>query len=349
MLYVRFRTAGAEAAPGEEAYAELLGLLAEFSPVIEALPPDAALVDVRGALRYFGRDAAGIAALVRVRALARYGADCTIGIAANPLLARMAAHDPAPGDDAIRTVPDDPDAVAAFLATKPVTALHGVGQATARTLSSYGLDSVGRIAATPPATLQRILGASAGRRVHEQAHGIDPTPVSSAPVSSASRKGTTRASASAPARSVSAEHRFDHDELDADRRRRALLALTDDLGFRLRTDGQVARALTLIVRYADRSTTTRTRVLPEPTAHTPALAATAYALHDALALQRARVRAVSLRAEDLTGAEHAGHQLTFDQQAANARRLEPVIDRANARWPGAVRPAALADPPRRTA
>ncbi|MFF3764317.1 hypothetical protein ACFYYR_09545 [Streptomyces sp. NPDC001922] len=340
---MRFRTAGTETAPGEEAYAELLGLLAEFSPVIEALPPDAALVDVRGALRYFGRDAAGIAGLVRVRALARHGVDCTVGVAGNPLLARLAALDPAPAG-AIRTVPDDPGALAAYLAPRPVTALHGVGPATARTLGAYGLDSIGRIAATPPATLQRILGASAGRRVYDRAHGIDPTPVSSAP-----GHGAAGAPAGSPTRSVSVEQRFDRDELGADLRRRALLALAADLGFRMRADGRVARALTLTVRYADRSTTTRTRALPEPTAHTPALAATAYALHDALGLQRARVRAVSLRAEDLTDPERSGRQLTFDRQAANAWLLEPVLDRANMRWPGAVRPAALADRPRRTA
>ncbi|MET8677471.1 hypothetical protein ABZW18_07750 [Streptomyces sp. NPDC004647] len=323
MLYVRFRAAGTEAAPGERTYTGLLGLLAEFSPVIEALPPDAALVDVGGALRYFGRDAAGIAALVRVRALARYDVDCTIGVAANPLLARMAAHDPAPGE-AIRTVPDDPDEVGAFLARKPAAALYGVGQATARTLSAYGLDSVGRIAAAPPAALQRILGASAGRRVLERARGIDPAFVTP----------------NAPARSLGAEHRFDHDELDPDHRRRALLTLAHELGTRLRTDGQVARSLTLTVRYADRSTTTRSRVLPEPTAHTPALTAAAYALHASLALQRARVRGVSLRAEGLMPAELASHQLTFDPADEKSRRIEAAADRARARFgAGAVRPA----------
>ncbi|MGP3926996.1 DNA polymerase Y family protein [Streptomyces sp. 8N616] len=324
MLYVRFRCAGAEGALGADTYEGLLGLLREFSPVIEALPPDAALVDVRGALRYFRRDAAGIAALVRVRALARYGVDCTIGVAANPLLARMAAHDPAPGAAPIRTAPDDPGAVADFLARKPATALHGVGQATARTLAAYGLDSVERIAAAPPATLQRILGAAAGRRVHERARGIDPTPVTP----------------NAPARSIGAEHRFDRDELDPDARRRALLTLAHELGVRLRTESQVARALTLTVRYADRSTTTRTRALPEPTAHGPALTAAAYALHDALALQRARVRTVSLRAEDLASAELAAHQLTFDAADEKSRRVEAVADRARARFgASAIRPA----------
>ncbi|MFD8380251.1 hypothetical protein ACFV2X_17160 [Streptomyces sp. NPDC059679] len=305
---------------GADTYEGLLALLTEVTPVVEAVPPDAALADVAGALRYFDRDAAGLAEIVRVRALARYGVDCTVGVAANPLLARMAAQDAG----AVRTVPDDPDAVAAFLADKPPTALPGVGQATARTLCSYGLDSAARIAAVPLPTLRRILGPATARRVHDWARGIDPVPVTP----------------NAPARSIAAEHRFGHDELDPERRCRALLTLADRLGSRLRTSGQVARALTLTVRYADRSTTTRSRTLAEPTAHTPALIATAYALHAALGLQRARVRSIALRAEGLAAAELASHQLTFDPADDKARRIEAAVDRARARFgERAVRPA----------
>ncbi len=331
VLYVRFHPA-----PGEDVYQGLLTLLGELTPVVEALPPDAALADVRGALRYFGRDAAGLAEIVRVRALARYGVDCTVGVAANPLLARMAAHEArevheaqgAQESGAVRTVPGDPDAVAAFLAGKPPIALPGVGPATARTLSAYGLDSAARIAAAPLSTLQRILGAATARRVHAWARGIDPAPVTP----------------NAPARAMGAEHRFRRDELDPVRRRRALLTLADGLGVRLRTSGQVAAAISLTVRYADRSTTTRTRTLTEPTAHTPALTAAAYALHDALGLQRARVRSVALRVEGLTDAGLASHQLTFDPADEKSRRLEAAADRARARFGvSAVRPAGFLD------
>ncbi|MDT0345502.1 DNA polymerase Y family protein [Streptomyces litchfieldiae] len=305
VLHIRFL--GAAAVAG---YPALLRLLHGITPVVQALPPDAALADVRGALRYFGRDAARLAALIRVRTLALHGTDCVIGVAANPLLARLAAD--GLGGPGVAEVPDDPAAVAAFLAGLPTDALHGVGPATARALSSYGLDTVGRVAAAPPATLQRILGAATARRVHALARGVDPTPVTP----------------SAPPRSASAEHRFGHDELDPGTRRRALLTLADELGYRLRGEGQVARSLTLTVRYADRSATTRGRTLPEPTAHTPALAGLAYALHDALGLQRARVRAVALRAEDLVDAAHAARQLSLDPADERRRRAEAAADRA---------------------
>ncbi|WP_063784355.1 DNA polymerase Y family protein [Streptomyces sp. SBT349] len=310
MLYVRFLGGTGEEPP---AYPGLLGLLHGITPVVQALPPAAALADVRGALRYFGRDAVRLAGLVRVRALALHGADCAIGVAANPLLARMAADLNGAG---VAEVPDTPEAVAAFLGDRPARALHGVGAATARALCSYGLDTAGRIAAAPPATLQRILGATTARRVHALARGVDPTPVTP----------------SAPPRTASAELSFGRDELDASVRRRALLTLADDLGHRLRGEGRTARALTLTVRYADRSATTRSKTLPEPTAHTPALAGMAYALHDALGLQRARVRAAPLRAEELADASFTTRQLSLDPADERRRRAEAAADRARRRF-----------------
>lgn len=312
-------------APGPpwETWDTLLQVLEDITPVVEAVPPNAVLADVRGSVRYFGRDPVDLARLARVRTSALHGLDCAVGVASNPMLARMAAHDSLPGG--VRCVGDTPQDISGFLDPKPVAVLYGVGSKMDRTLCTYGLDSIGKVAGTSEATLQRILGVKMGRLIHERARGID----------------RTRVVPHAPPKSTSAEWRFDRHEIDESVRRRALLGLAVDVGRHLRTDGQVARALTLTVRYADRSTTTRTRVLPEPTAHTPVLASAVQALHDALGLQRARVSALSLRAEDMMPAELSSRQLTFDQQTENARRLEPVLDRIAARWPGSVGPATL--------
>ncbi|MEU6402656.1 hypothetical protein [Streptomyces sp. NPDC046985] len=309
--------------PPRETWQALLQVLGDITPVVEALPPDAALADVGGSVRYFDCDAVEIARRVRVRVLALYGLDCAVGVAPNPMLAKMVGRHGPPG--AVRCIPDTPQGISGFLNQKPVAVLYGVGPKTARVLCEYGLDSIGKVARTSEVTLQRILGAKMGRLVRERAHGID----------------RTRVVSHAPPRSASAELRFDRHEVDESVRRGALLGLAVDVGRQLRTDGQVARALTLTVHYADRSTTTRTRVLPEPTAHTPVLTGAAQALHDALGLQRARVTALSLRAEDLTNVRLSSQQLTFDRQTESARRLEPVLDRIAARWPGSVGPATL--------
>ncbi|MFD5876581.1 hypothetical protein [Streptomyces sp. NPDC060322] len=325
VLCLRFRRIGG-GLPDSAGYEGLLALLGAFTPVVEAAPPGAALADVSGALRYFGQDAAGLASVIRVRALALHGVDCAIGAAANPMLARMAARQAAGGTTFV--VP--PGEHAGFLASKPAAALDGVGAATARTLCGYGLDSIGRIAAAPLATLQRITGVRTGRELWERANGID----------------RTRVVPNAAARSIAAERSFPRDELDPEQHRRALLSLTEELGARLRVDGQVCRSLAVSVRYADRTgyaTLTRSRTLTEPTAHSVALTSLAYRIQDSFALQRARVRGIGLRAEGLHDAERAAHQLTFDPVDERARRIEAVSDRLRARFgPGAVKPGRLA-------
>ncbi|MEU6668943.1 hypothetical protein [Streptomyces sp. NPDC046727] len=308
----------------EAALPGLLGLLEEFTPVVEALPPDGALADLRGAERYFGRSAVELASVIRVRALARYGVDCAIGAGPGPMLARVALRDARPGVTC--AVPEDPDGIAEFLAERPVSALPGVGTATARTLDEYGLDTLGRVAAAPLSTLQRLIGARAGRELREKASGVD--------------RG--RVVPNAVSRSLMTERAFGIDELDPGRHRRELLSAAEEIGARLRVVEKVCRTLTLTVRYADRSSTTRSRTLKEPTAHSAALAKAAYGMYEALGLQRARVRALVLRAEGLTAADQASYQLTFDPVDEKARRIEEVADRARAKFgPRAVMPGAL--------
>ncbi|MFJ9587643.1 DNA polymerase Y family protein [Streptomyces acidicola] len=309
----------------EAALPRLIGLLEEFTPVIEALPPDRALVDLHGAERYFGRDALELASMIRVRSLARYGIDCAIGAGPGPLFARMALNGSRPG--LIRVVPEEPGALTEFLAGQPVAALPGVGAATARTLCEYGLDTLGKVAAAPLSTLQRLTSARTGRELREKAQGID--------------RG--RVVPNSVSRSLVAERSFERDELDPDEHRRALLSATEELGIRLRALEKVCRTLALTVRYADRSSTTRSRKLKEPTAHSPALTGAAYRMYEALGLQRARVRGIALRAEGLSPAGQATHQLTFDPVDEKARRIEEVADRARARFgPHVIRPGTLA-------
>jgi nucleotidyltransferase/DNA polymerase involved in DNA repair len=298
----------------EAALPRLLVMLEEFTPVVEALPPDGALVDLRGAERYFGRGVVELASVIRVRALAHHGVDCVVGAGPGPMLARMALREAARGS--VRVVPGDPGSVGKFLADQPVAALPGVGAATARTLGEYGLDTVGKVAAAPLSTLQRLTTARAGRELHEKASGID--------------RG--RVVPNAASRSLATERPFSRDELDPDLHRRALLSATEELGTRLRSLEQVCRTLTLTVRYADRSATVRSRTLEEPTAHSSALTSAAYRMYEALGLQRARVRAMALRAEGLTPAELASHQLTFDPVDEKVRRVEEAADRARARF-----------------
>ncbi|MCX4598432.1 hypothetical protein OG819_55865 [Streptomyces sp. NBC_01549] len=286
-------------------------LLEDFTPRVQMLE-DGAVLDLTGAIRWWQRDARGITELVQLRTLAHFGVRSSAGVAGTPMLAAMACALTPLGR---RTVIDDsPEAIAAFLRPRPVRELPGVGGKTAALLGEYGLRTVGDVADVPQHTLQRLLGARAGRALYEHAQGHDTTVVDPTP---------------APA-TLSTEHRFPRDELDPAAHRRILLALADDLGARLRATDQIATGVTCTIRYADLSATRRSRTLPEATQHTVLLARAAYAVYDSLGLQRARVRSIALRADALRPAARATRQLTLDSADDPSRSKPSPIAPASA-------------------
>jgi DNA polymerase-4 len=312
------------AALDEGQYADMLELLAGITPHVQAMPPDAAQLDLTSALRYFGADPYDLVQLAQLRLMALYGIESSAGLAGNRMLAAMAADASAPGQ--ATWVPTEQ--AAAWLHSRPVTALPGIGRTTAATLGRYGLHTIGQVADLSAATLQRLLGVGQARLLAERARGHDPRPVT--PLE--------------PAAHMVADLMFDRDCLDPARHHRAVLGLADRIGQRLRGTGQVTGRLTLTVRYADRSSTTRTRTLAEPTNHSPDLATAALGILAALGLQRARVRAFVIRADDLLPVDGAHRQLSLDPGDARARAAEAAADRARRRFgPEAVHPAALAN------
>ncbi|WP_331732797.1 hypothetical protein OG613_48670 (plasmid) [Streptomyces sp. NBC_00015] len=311
LLHLRFDVPDSDDAELPEA---LRRLLENVTPRVQMIEPDSAALDLTGAIPYWKRDARGLTELVQLRALAHFGLRSAAGCAPNRMLAAMACALTPPGQRTV--VADSPEAIADFLRPRPLHELPGVGARTATTLGEYGLHTVGDVADIPQLTLHRLLGARAGRALHEHAQGrdtqvVDPTPT--------------------PA-SISSEHRFDRDELDPAAHRRALIALADDLGARLRASGQIANGLTCTIHYADRSSTRRSRVLAEATQHTVLLARAAYAVYESLGLQRARVRDVALRADALRPVDLATRQLTLDARDDKPLAIEAVADRARARY-----------------
>ncbi|MEW5542754.1 cyanophycin synthetase [Streptomyces cyaneofuscatus] len=178
---------------------------------MQALPPSVLVADVSGSLRYFDRDPSSLAPDdPDPRALARYGLDVKIGVASTWALAAMASNETGPGG--IRTVGAAREEMEAFLYPRPVGDLYGIGSAQARTLTTFGVHSVGILAALPESTVQRILGGRTGRLIHERARGIDRRAVVPSDLPS----------------SASAQRRFPIDTLDPATVRAALLSLNAD-------------------------------------------------------------------------------------------------------------------------
>ncbi|MCW8102705.1 DNA polymerase Y family protein [Streptomyces tauricus] len=306
----------------DEVFRQVLELCAELSPTVQALPPSAALVELKGALRYHHADARRLGEVLRVRTLSRLGIDVRVGIGPTITVAATASgRIDAPGG----VLAVDPGQVAGWLGPLPVEALYGIGPRQAAALREYGVHSVGLLAAIPAATVQRLLGGTAGRLAADRARGIDPRPV---------------APRALPA-SASVRHSFVQHTLDGAVVRGALLDLVVQLGLQLRQRGQAARGLALTLRFAGGTAWEKTRRLPEASAHEDDLRTLAYRLIDAAGLQRGRLTGLVLKGVDLVDADRVAEQISLDQAREDRLTAEAVSDRIRTKFgPGAIGPAA---------
>ncbi len=316
--------------PTFERYSEVsAGVMEIFGSItarVEPLGMDEAFLDVSGAQRRLGSPAA-IGEMIRARVADEQGITCSVGVAPSKFIAKMASSRCKP--DGLLVVPADQ--VLAFLHPMPVGALWGVGDKTEERLTQLGLRTVADVAALPVATLQRALGEAAGRHLHDLANGRDHRAVST----------------HEPRRSVGADETFARDVDDPDVVRATLLELSDKVAVRLRRAGMRARTVQLRVRFADFTTISRAKTLPDPTDVGHTLYRTAVGLYDGLGLQRARLRLVGVRADQLVDADRAPEQLLLDAPEHGWRDAERARDLIAEKYgSGAVRPARLLRPGR---
>jgi DNA polymerase IV len=308
--------------------AGVMEIFRSVTPLVEPLSLDEAFLDVAGAVRRLGRPAE-IGRLIRDRVADEQGITCSVGVATTKFVAKLASTRSKP--DGLLVVPAS--GVVAFLHPLPVGALWGVGEKTEKELTRLGLHTVGDIAHTPRSTLVRALGQASGAHLHALAWGRD----------------DRRVVAHEPDKSIGAEETFSRDVDDPDVVRRELLRLAERTAGRLRSAGLAGRTVSLKIRFADFTTITRARTLPEATDVAAVLYATARQLYEALGLDRARLRLVGIRVEGLVGSDSAPRQLLLGERAQGRREVEQAADRAGRRFgDGTVRPASLVDPDRST-
>jgi DNA polymerase-4 len=304
------------------------GVMAVFrsiTPLVEPLSLDEAFLDVSGAVRRLGSPRT-IGELVRTRVADEQGITCSVGVATTKFVAKLGSTRCKP--DGLLVVPAD--AVVEFLHPLPVGALWGVGDKTEETLHRLGLRTVGDIAHTPVKTLQRALGQAAGQHLSALAWGRD----------------ERRVHPDESEKSIGAEETFATDIDDPQLILRELLRLSERTAARLRAQEAVGRTVSIKVRFADFTTLTRSRTLPEPTDVAQEVYATASQLFHALGLDRARIRLVGVRVEGLLDASAAPRQLALDDRPQGWREAEQAADRAALRFgSGAVRPASLVEEP----
>jgi DNA polymerase-4 len=147
-----------------------------------------------------------------------------------------------------------------------------------------------------------------------------------------------------PDKSMGAQETFGRDIDDRDVILRELLALTTKVTNRMRVAGVAGRTVGITVRFADFTTITRSRTIPEATDVTQEIYRAAVRLYDALGLQRARLRLVGVRVEGLVPRTSVQRQGVLGEPEHGWPDADRAVDRATLRFgSSAVRPASLID------
>jgi DNA polymerase-4 len=295
--------------PRMSAYADaskaMFEVFEQTTPLVEGLSIDEAFLDV-GGLRRISGPPTEIAVRLRREVRERVGLPISVGVARTKFLAKVASGVAKP--DGLLVVP--PGDELAFLHPLPVERLWGVGPVTANKLRRYGIADVGQVARLGETALVSILGRASGRHLHALAHNRDPRPV---------QVGRRR-------RSIGSQRALGRTPRSPDALDAIVLALVDRLARRLRAARRVCRTVVLRLRFDDFSRATRSHTLPEATAQTQTILATARGLLAAAAplIQRQGLTLVGVSLANLHDDGAIQLALPFHRQRAAA--LDATLD-----------------------
>ncbi len=236
----------------------------EATPIVEPLSLDEAFLDVTGSLGLLG-DGVEIGRFIRERVHSRLDLSCSVGVAPNKFLAKLASVAAKPNVTPEGVQPGrgvfevPPGREIEFLHPLAVQRLWGVGPATLEKLQRFGVASVGDLYRLGEPTLVAALGRASGRHLFALSQALDDRPVEPDRVT----------------KSIGHEETFARDLYSHDQLRTELVRLSDAVASRLRAAGIGARTISLKVRFAGFVTITRSATLPSPISTANAILAAA--------------------------------------------------------------------------
>jgi len=288
---------------------DVMDILHAVTPAVERISIDEAFLDVSGSTHLFGSPAA-IGARLRHQVRREVGLPISIGAARTKHLAKVASQVAKP--DGLVVV--DPDGERAFLAPLPVELMWGVGPVAQQRLAERGIRTIGDLAGTPSAALERLLGHAAGAKLAALAVNEDPR----------------RIATSHRARSVGAQSALGRRRPTPELVRETLGHLADRVGGRLRAHARAGHTVTVRVRFAGMTAVTRSLTLPAPIAATLTLTEVAEELawHALADHAGTDISLLAISVSNLVGQQHV--QLELPLPPDDPRR--PGSATGAARW-----------------
>ena len=300
--------------------------VAEIAPAIEDRGIDEIYIDLTelpGVQDPVGHDPLGgaraIAQDLKNNVHRSTGLTCSIGLAANKLMAKIASDMDKP-DGLTVFMPED---VPTRLWPMPVRRIHGVGPKSAQRLEALGLETIGQLAAADAVWLAAQFGAHQAAWLHRAANGEDDRPVvtHSEPVS------------------MSRETTFGrdlHPQRDRTELGEIFTRLCEEVARDLQRKGYVGRTIGIKLRFDDFRTVTRDHTLDAATADPKRIRHEAGQCLKRVHLTR-RIRLLGVRVASLESATPTDALAPTDAAASASEASRNVTGRARIERPRAPR------------
>src|SRR5271157_5252072 len=168
---------------------------------------------------------------------------CSIGIAGNKFLAKMAAEMKKPLGITELWENDIQD----ILWPLPVKEMYGIGAKTSEKLNRMGIKTIGELAKSDVSTVIKALG-KVGNEIYLHANGID--------------NSTVLARVDDDVKSIGREKTLPEDITDIEKAKIDLMELADDIGMTVRKRGKQGRTVHITMKYSDFRSVTRQITIP---------------------------------------------------------------------------------------
>ena len=260
----------------KEVSKRIMEILSDFTPLVEQVSIDEAYLDIAGTESLLGSPEE-IARYIKARIGKETGLACSIGIAPNKFLAKVASDMHKPDGLTIILANE----VTTFLSTLPVEKIPGVGKRTVESLRHYGIKRVGDLKRFSKEQLLKDFGKF-GLRLFELARGEDNSPV-------------------APYRevkSVSSEETLPSDTDDLHILKKLIISHADKVAWRLRREGLKGRTITVKIKFSDFTAITKGHTIANATDSTGVISDSAIKLLLDCPLKR-KVRLIGVAVSNL--------------------------------------------------
>jgi DNA polymerase-4 len=281
----------------------MFDILRHYTDLVEPVSIDEGYLDITESFE-FGSPIE-IAKSIQKRILEQLDIPCSIGIAPNKFLAKMASDMKKPMGITILRKRDILD----VLWPLNTNEMHGVGKKTAEKLQTIGINTIGDLAKGNEIQLKTLLGIN-GIRLKERANGIDHRSVDPEAIEEFKSIGN---STTLP-RDVSNQHELF----------RVLESLAETVSVRLKRKNVLMGTLGITIRYKDRKTITRSKKLPNPINHKEDISSFAQQIL-LKSWNGDAVRLLGITGTDLVDHDHAYKQLDIFSYEKDAKK-EPLLN-----------------------